>query len=161
MEKDEIIQLLKFRIETLEKENKELKDLQIPIRRKEKKITKRRVQNIKNFFIYEEQIKEFIDFLIDEARFKGLKQLLINPKEVIEEINKLTPTDMSVNSCGRIMSHLYPDTKMKVNGVTKYNVLIECNTKASYICKPSSGKSSTKNTNNSDSRPLVISRDVY
>ena len=65
MEKDEIIQLLKFRVETLEKENKELKDLQIPIRRKEKKITKRRVQNIKNFFIYEEQIKEFIDFLID------------------------------------------------------------------------------------------------
>jgi len=121
MEKDEIIQLLKFRVETLEKENKELKK-RIP--NSQKKITRRRVENIKNFFLYEGQIIECLDFLIDEAKQMDFKRILITPSEIIETINKLTPTDMNVNSCGRILTHLYPNSKMKVDGVTKYNILL-------------------------------------
>ena len=47
MEKDEIIQLLKFRVETLEKENKELKK-RIP--NSQKKITGGELKTSKTFF---------------------------------------------------------------------------------------------------------------
>lgn len=121
MEKDEIIQLLKFRNETLEKENKELKN-RIP--NSQKKITKRRVENIKNFFLYEEQVIDCLEFLIDDAKQMDCKRILITPIELIDKINTVTPTDMNVNSCGRILTHLYPNSKMKVEGVTKYNIIL-------------------------------------
>ena len=121
MEKDEIIQLLKFRNETLEKEIKELKK-RIP--NSQKKITRRRVENIKNFFLYEEQINDCLEFLIDEAKQMNFKRILITPIEIIDKINTVTPTDMNVNSCGRILTHLYPNSKMKVDGVTKYNIVL-------------------------------------
>ena len=118
MEKDKIIELQNHRIETLEKENKELKK-RIP--NSQKKITRRRV---KNFFLYEEQIIDCLEFLIDEAKQMDFKRILITPIEIIEKINTVTPTDMNVNSCGRILTHLYPNSKMKVDGVTKYNILL-------------------------------------
>ena len=121
MEKDEIIQLLKFRNETLEKEIKELKN-RIP--NSQKKITRRRVENIKNFFLYEGQLVECLEFLISQAKQSGFKQILITPREMIDKINTVTPTDMNVNSCGRILTHLLPDSKMKVDGVTKYNIIL-------------------------------------
>ena len=121
MEKDEIIEMQKFIIETLRKEVKELKN-RIP--NNQKKITKRRVENIKNFFLYEEQITECLDFLIGEAKQMDFKRILITPNELIKTINNITPTDMNVNSCGRILTHLYPNSKMKINGVTKYNIVL-------------------------------------
>ena len=121
MEKDKIIELQNHRIESLEKQLKELKK-RIP--NSQKKITRRRVENIKNFFLYEEQIIDCLEFLIDEAKQMDFKRILITPIEIIEKINTVTPTDMNVNSCGRILTHLYPNSKMKVDGVTKYNILL-------------------------------------